>query len=600
MEEYRTPVDIKTLIHTSSIEIYDKNRLINKLQQHFTDEEQQLYVCNLFLYLNYNPVTDFIINLDNVWKFIGFSNKANAKRLLKHNFKEGTDYNKGGNTVIRLDDGKFSNETIMLNINTFKKLCLKANTENADKIHDYYIKLEIIYNELMKEEIEEKKRQIEQQKSIQEETKKQLEDKEKQLESLKKLKTRKWYNQEPGDTVYAIKVNNIIKIGKTKDIRHREGYYTQNQIDDMFYIKKCYNCDLTEKVIHHILDKYREENNKEWFNISNELAIYTMNIVCNFLDNFIECSEKLPISNLKEYINSSYDIINPNKEDKEDNEENENSMLNKIVKIECNEDKMKKFIEEFCELGDNYSVLSYELYGAYRIWSKGMTNVDRSRFAQFMRKNYKSKRKYYKEYNESSLLTYHGIKPKDLILVQEDKSILPKYEEFILSECKYNYNYRIGYTNFIDTYLEWCSKKYPGYTMSKQEQFNMNSYINRHFLKDKINMPGYRNVNGIWGFQLKSENTIQLGINPTKRREIIKIEYKTRKITEEFKSVIIASNKLKLNASTIRNYIRDKRVINNEFILEYKTNINNNITEGSQNLGTKSLKSNINDSNNKS
>ena len=600
MEEYKTPVDIKTLIHTSSIEIYDKNRLINKLQQHFTDEEQQLYVCNLFLYLNYNPVTDFIINLDNVWKFIGFSNKANAKRLLKHNFIEDRDYKI---LLIRTDErvhGGQNQETIMLNINTFKKLCLKANTENADKIHDYYIKLEIIYNELMKEEIEEKKRQIEQQKSIQEETKKQLEDKEKQLESLKKLKTRKWYNQEPGDTVYAIKVNNIIKIGKTKDIRHREGYYTQNQIDDMFYIKKCYNCDLTEKVIHHILDKYREENNKEWFNISNELAIYTMNIVCNFLDNFIECSEKLPISNLKEYINSSYDIINPNKEDKEDNEENENSMLNKIVKIECNEDKMKKFIEEFCELGDNYSVLSYELYGAYRIWSKGMTNVDRSRFAQFMRKNYKSKRKYYKEYNESSLLTYHGIKPKDLILVQEDKSILPKYEEFILSECKYNYNYRIGYTNFIDTYLEWCSKKYPGYTMSKQEQFNMNSYINRHFLKDKINMPGYRNVNGIWGFQLKSENTIQLGINPTKRREIIKIEYKTRKITEEFKSVIIASNKLKLNASTIRNYIRDKRVINNEFILEYKTNINNNITEGSQNLGTKSLKSNINDSNNKS
>jgi phage anti-repressor protein len=112
------------------------------------------------------------------------SNKANAKRLLKHNFKENSDYkivfirtdenktlliptdqqvpnikygkNIGGRTVIRTDDGKFSNETIMLNINTFKKLCLKANTENADKIHDYYIKLEMIYNELMKEELENK------------------------------------------------------------------------------------------------------------------------------------------------------------------------------------------------------------------------------------------------------------------------------------------------------------------------------------------------------------------------------------------------------------------------------------------------------------
>lgn len=39
----------------------------------------------------------------------------------------------------------------MLNINTFKKLCLKANTENAYKIHNYYIKLEMVYNELMKE-----------------------------------------------------------------------------------------------------------------------------------------------------------------------------------------------------------------------------------------------------------------------------------------------------------------------------------------------------------------------------------------------------------------------------------------------------------------
>jgi len=47
-----------------------------------------------------------------------------------------------------------------LNINTFKKLCLKANTENADKIHDYYIKLEMIYNELMKEEFDEQKKEI--------------------------------------------------------------------------------------------------------------------------------------------------------------------------------------------------------------------------------------------------------------------------------------------------------------------------------------------------------------------------------------------------------------------------------------------------------
>lgn len=72
----KIPVDIKTLIQNSNIEVYDKTKLVKKLEEYFTEDEQKLYVCNLFLYLNYNPIDDFIVNLDNVWKFIGFSNKG--------------------------------------------------------------------------------------------------------------------------------------------------------------------------------------------------------------------------------------------------------------------------------------------------------------------------------------------------------------------------------------------------------------------------------------------------------------------------------------------------------------------------------------------
>ena len=80
---------------------------------------------------------------------------------------------------------------------------------------------------------------------------------------------------------------------------------------DLFYIKKCYNCDLAEQVIHHILDKHREEHNKDestrfdsfaWFNVSNKLAIYTIDIVCDFLDKFINYSEELPKSNINVII----------------------------------------------------------------------------------------------------------------------------------------------------------------------------------------------------------------------------------------------------------------------------------------------------------
>jgi hypothetical protein len=43
-------------------------------------------------------------------------------------------------------------EEILMTINTFKKLCLKAGTSKADKIHDYYIKLEELLFDTINEE----------------------------------------------------------------------------------------------------------------------------------------------------------------------------------------------------------------------------------------------------------------------------------------------------------------------------------------------------------------------------------------------------------------------------------------------------------------
>ena len=102
MDILKTPIDIKTLIQTSTIDIYDKTKLVEKLKDNFSEDEQRLYVCNLFLFLHYHPINDFIINLENVWKFIGFCNKGNAKRTLENNFEEGEDYKKSNNEILLL------------------------------------------------------------------------------------------------------------------------------------------------------------------------------------------------------------------------------------------------------------------------------------------------------------------------------------------------------------------------------------------------------------------------------------------------------------------------------------------------------------------
>lgn len=143
------------------------NHFINKIKETFTETQQQLFVSSFYCYLNYNQTTDFVIDLDNVWKWLGFSQKAMAKRSLQKHFIIDKDYK-----VLLCQSAEQTNETrgghnkeiIMLNIRTFKLFCIKAGTEKANEIHEYFVKLEDIMNEIVKEECMELKQKLENQK----------------------------------------------------------------------------------------------------------------------------------------------------------------------------------------------------------------------------------------------------------------------------------------------------------------------------------------------------------------------------------------------------------------------------------------------------
>lgn len=142
-----------------------QNNLLTKIKANFTDNEQQIFVASFYCFLNYDSMTDFVIDFDNVWKWLGFSNKANSKRLLDKQFIINKDYKV---LLIFADEqtkhvkGGHNKETIMLNVETFKKFCLKAGTKKADEIHDYYIRLERVLQEVIQEESAELKLQLEQ------------------------------------------------------------------------------------------------------------------------------------------------------------------------------------------------------------------------------------------------------------------------------------------------------------------------------------------------------------------------------------------------------------------------------------------------------
>jgi len=94
-----------------------QNRLLSKIKTKFNTEDQQLFVASFYSYLNFNSKTDFVINLDNVWNWLGFSQKTRAKELLEKYFVIDKDYK----SLLRCSPEQKKKDVVVI---TKKRSCL--------------------------------------------------------------------------------------------------------------------------------------------------------------------------------------------------------------------------------------------------------------------------------------------------------------------------------------------------------------------------------------------------------------------------------------------------------------------------------------------
>ena len=123
------------------------NTLYEILNKEIITEEGQQFIINFQMYLKYgNDDTQYVIDLDDVWSWLGFSNKGNSKILLIKNFEKDIDYVLVSllPTQKRVHGGQ-NKEIIKMNVNTFKAFCMIANTERGKTTRKYYLKMENIF-----------------------------------------------------------------------------------------------------------------------------------------------------------------------------------------------------------------------------------------------------------------------------------------------------------------------------------------------------------------------------------------------------------------------------------------------------------------------
>lgn len=349
-------VDIVNLIESNPITKLTGNyqsKLVEKIKHNFNDYEQQIFLSSFYCYLNYNYKTDFVIDLDNVWKWLGFSSKHKTKELLEKHFINNKDYksllaqpgeqkksNISPDTSGTKPDarGGHNKEIIMLNIETFKKFCLKAGTKKADEIHEYYIKMEEILQEVLQEESHELKLQLEKKTDelykLEDNKNKEYEQK---LAKEKQLERQKILLREfgaIGSLVYICKIKShengeyIVKIGESRvgvlaRFNEHKSNYDECLLLDCFLVNRSKDFESFLHEHESIVDSRvnnlpGHENERELFLVGKKLSYQTiLKIISNnlkhFNDNNCEIEklqleiEKLKLSAIQPIPNNSLD-----------------------------------------------------------------------------------------------------------------------------------------------------------------------------------------------------------------------------------------------------------------------------------------------------
>ena len=376
---------VKNSSTTLSLNIQTK--MVEKLNLEFTNDEQQWYIANLYMYMNYHPTNDYPINLEHVYKMIGFANKGNAMKTIKSNFTVNEDYQILLFRTEKQLHGGHNKEHIMLNTDTFKNLCMIAKTDKGKEIRKYYVKLENMYNQIIKEEIEEQSNQV-----------LQLQTQNDQLARDVHLQRHNVLLREfatIGPIVYIVRVKSfdngeyIIKIGesrrgiKARYVEHRQKY-SEAVILDCFMVYKSKDFEAflhTHKDISpsRVPNLQGHEGERELFLIGKDLGYGTLQDIIKknismFKDNTLELEQaRLEIQQLRSELTSpsNFDCICNNNAIKAELMELKSQVANVLaeLKLQRQQRMTTNFGDPLPTLGDYVQQLNPETLQLVKVYN---------------------------------------------------------------------------------------------------------------------------------------------------------------------------------------------------------------------------------------
>ena len=252
------------------------NELSSLLRAELSSEEQRLFLDGFQAYLQHDPRKDFVVDLDDVYQWLGFSRKDPAKRTITTQLTEGVHF-KTINNAPRLlhrsveqtsGRGGHNKETTMMTVHGFKQLCMAANTDKARRVRDYYIAMEEVLFEYTRRKMIERETLLEAKEEETREARLMLDAKEAELqrsrEELQRFKEKTFDAVPTDEIVYVNKEaaelsSDRHKVGITIDEKKRQSQLNTGsaQGSKMIFRVATNNAKLVETIATHVLRRYR-------------------------------------------------------------------------------------------------------------------------------------------------------------------------------------------------------------------------------------------------------------------------------------------------------------------------------------------------------
>jgi hypothetical protein len=606
------------------------NKLLIKIKETFTGFEQKLFISSFYCYLNYDNDVDFIIDLDNVWKWMGFTVKATAKDLLEKHFKVDIDYKILVNSQSEQDLsnnnerkwGGQNRQNIMLTVNCFKSLCLKARTKKADEIHDYYMKLEKILHQVIEEETDELRQQLEEKDNIitqikqSSETEKQKLKKEKQRGIEQAIITQFPVNTE---CIYFGTINNtndakenLIKFGHTNDLSTRvldhrkkydnfiltEAFRVQNKVEIENLIK---NYPKIKRQIRSI-----EINGKQKTEIiAYDTANFTIEKLTKHIKDIIH-SKTYSIDNFNRLMKQTDELEKENRELREELEQYKTKTTK--LAVEMNElketiekqnisiiaaaaenqsvfqlnpptnteqsvyqnallpedettQKFKEFIDEMCIVRQDVEESSTNMEGQYRIWSK--TKPKKEIFhalKHYLDTRFKPAR--ISIQNKDQIVHgYIGIKLKEITYKKKLEN--STVETFLFQVCNFSPNGKILNSTLLSEYQRW--KKSVNIQQTDNDMKEIKDYLNscEYALKATV-WTDVGSNEGYYGISLKSEEHKHKTTSST-GKTVEKRDMANNALLGKWETIAKAAEAEKISAAKMSRSIKNKVTFNDDY-----------------------------------